>query len=38
MICSPMVNTGLSEVIGSWNTMAMPGPRMRCIARIRQCR
>ena len=31
MICSPMVNTGFSEVIGSWNTMAMPGPRIRCI-------
>ena len=31
MTCSPMVNTGLSEVIGSWNTMAMPGPRMRCM-------
>ena len=26
-----MVKTGLSEVIGSWNTMAMPGPRIRCM-------
>src|SRR6476646_6966123 len=31
MTCSPTVNTGLSEVIGSWNTMAMPGPRIRCM-------
>ena len=26
-ICSPMVKTGLSEVIGSWNTIARSAPR-----------
>ena len=26
-ICSPTVKTGLSDVIGSWNTMAMSAPR-----------
>jgi len=31
-IWSPMVNTGLSEVIGSWNTMAMRAPRTRRMA------
>ena len=29
MIWSPMVNTGLSEVIGSWKIIEMPWPRMR---------
>ncbi len=32
-ICSPTVNTGLSEVIGSWKIMAMASPRRRCISR-----
>ena len=27
-ICRPTVNTGLREVVGSWNTMAMRLPRM----------
>ena len=31
-IWSPMENTGLSEVIGSWNTMAMRAPRTRRMA------
>jgi hypothetical protein len=33
-ICSPTVYTGLSEVIGSWNTIAISLPR---IARIASC-
>jgi hypothetical protein len=27
-ICSPTVNTGFSEVIGSWKIIAMSAPRM----------
>src|SRR4051812_32248071 len=29
----PIVNTGLSAVIGSWNTRPIPAPRTFCIAR-----
>src|SRR3954462_3789752 len=29
----PIVNTGLSAVIGSWNTSPIPAPRTFCIAR-----
>ena len=29
-ICWPTVNTGLSELIGSWNTQAMSRPRSAC--------
>ena len=32
MICSPIVRTGLSEVIGSWKIMAISRPRMRRIS------
>ena len=28
-ICQPMVYTGLSTELGSWNTMAASEPRMR---------
>ncbi len=28
--CAPTVNTGLSELIGSWNTHAMSRPRSAC--------
>ena len=31
MSWSPMLNTGFRLVIGSWKTMAMPGPRMPCM-------
>ena len=30
-ICSPMVNTGFSEVMGSWKIMPIPLPRTCCI-------
>ena len=30
MICLPIVMTGLSEVMGSWNTVAMRQPRICC--------
>ena len=33
MIWSPMVNTGLSEVIGSWKIIEISAPRMRRSAR-----
>ena len=29
-ICWPTVNTGLSELIGSWNTQAISRPRSAC--------
>ncbi|CFE02017.1 Uncharacterised protein [Bordetella pertussis] len=32
-ICSPAVNTGFSEVIGSWKIMAMSAPRTLRMAR-----
>ena len=32
MICSPILSTGLSEVIGSWKIMAISRPRMRRIS------
>ena len=32
MICCPMVKTGFSEVMGSWNTMLMRAPRTRRMA------
>ena len=32
MICSPMVSTGLSEVIGSWKIIEMSRPRMARIS------
>ena len=33
MIWSPTVNTGLSDVIGSWKIMLMSRPRIDCICR-----
>ncbi len=35
--CAPMVNTGLSEVIGSWKTQAMSRPRSACSSGIEAC-
>ena len=32
MICSPILSTGLSEVMGSWKIMAISRPRMRRIS------
>ena len=32
VICRPIVSTGFSEVIGSWNTMPMSPPRISRIA------
>ena len=32
MICRPIVRTGFSEVIGSWNTMPISLPRTRRIS------
>ena len=33
MICWPAVNTGFSEVIGSWKIMDISFPRICCISR-----
>ena len=32
VICRPMVNTGLRQVMGSWKIMEMSRPRMACIS------
>ena len=37
MICSPILSTGLSEVIGSWKIMAISRPRMRRISSSDSC-
>ncbi len=36
-ICSPMVSTGLSDDIGSWNTQAISCPRRRCMCARGAC-